>query len=156
MHTVPTFNCCTKCLGSPGRNTRPYAQLSSSFLDMDVLRTSLLKVSLIRKLCWSLVYLVYFFDMLFMDFVQPGTVRLPVDWCRNQMSVLYNLSWYSRRMPVGFSIRIPFSVNHCCIIWGKPTHNPKWLVTFSHAFMPCLGGGERWLAVSGNTLDNSA
>ena len=57
--TVPTFNCCTKCLGT-GRNTRPHARLSSSFLGMDALRTSIPKVPLICKLCWSLVYLVYF------------------------------------------------------------------------------------------------
>ena len=24
-----------------------------------------------------------FFDMLFMDFLQPDTVRRPVDWCKN-------------------------------------------------------------------------
>ena len=28
-----------------------------------------------------------FFEMLFMDFVQPGTVRRPVDWCRNVCTV---------------------------------------------------------------------
>ena len=28
-----------------------------------------------------------FFDLLFMDSVQPVTVRRPVDWCRNELNV---------------------------------------------------------------------
>ena len=39
--TVPPFNSCPKCMGSPGHNTRPHAQLPPNFTDMDAWMTSL-------------------------------------------------------------------------------------------------------------------
>ena len=65
----------------PGHNTRPYARLPPSFLSMDAWITSQLNVALIRKLlgyAWRIVVTCYAWE-----YVQPGTIRRPVDWCRN-------------------------------------------------------------------------
>ena len=55
----------------PGDNTRPHARLPPIILGMDV-------VGLFLLTCYSLS-VPY----------KPGTGRRPVDWCRNEMSVLY-------------------------------------------------------------------
>ena len=49
-----------------------------------------MNVALIRKLRGSLMRLGHIFLTCHQwVFVQPGTGRRPVDWCRNEMSVLY-------------------------------------------------------------------
>ena len=50
---------------------------------------SQMDVALTHKLRGSLVSLAYFLTCCLCVFVQPGTGRRPVDWCRNYMSVLY-------------------------------------------------------------------
>ena len=76
--TVTALNSCTKCVGSRGiiDGRTPDCQRRPL--------TSQLNVALIRMLRGSLMCLAYFVDMLFIGcFLQPGTDRWPVDWCRN-------------------------------------------------------------------------
>ena len=51
--------------------------------------TSQLKVALVPKVRGPLMCLAYFLICYLCVFVQAGTDRRPVDWCRNLMSVLY-------------------------------------------------------------------
>ena len=60
LHTVPNFNSCTKCVGSPGRIHDRTPECSPIFLGMDVYMTSQLILALIRKLRVSSMYLDYF------------------------------------------------------------------------------------------------
>ena len=63
--TVPTFNSCTKCLGSPGttQNRTPDCQPTPG---IDAWMTSQLNVALNCKLSWSLMSLDYLFEKLSM------------------------------------------------------------------------------------------
>ena len=63
--------------------TQPHNRLPPSFLCMDAWMTSQLNVALNCKLHGSLMCLAYFLTCYLWVFVQP------VDWCRNQISVLY-------------------------------------------------------------------
>ena len=83
VHTVPTFNSCTKYVGSPRRMHDRTPDCHTFFLGFDACMTSQLNVALIRKLHGPLKCLAYFLDVSFMVFVQPGTGRRPVDGCRN-------------------------------------------------------------------------
>ena len=90
--TVPTFNFCNKwvgCLGNIHDHTPDCHPGSCTWM------TSKLNVALIRKLLvlGSLMCLAYFLTCDLWLFVQPGTDRRPVDWCRNQMSALYQMKW---------------------------------------------------------------
>ena len=49
--------------------------------------TSQVNVTLIRKLSGSLMSLDYLMTCYSWGFVQPGTGRRPVDWCRNYVAV---------------------------------------------------------------------
>ena len=60
---MPTYNSCTKRVGSPGLI---HAQLPTIFLGMDAWITSQLNIALICKLCVSLMCLTYLFDVLSM------------------------------------------------------------------------------------------
>ena len=61
--TVPTFNSCTRCLGSLGIiHVRTW--LPPSFLALDAWMTSQLNGALIRKLRGTLTCLAYLFDIL--------------------------------------------------------------------------------------------
>ena len=77
---------------SSRHNTRPHSRLPPNFLGTNAWITSQLKVAFICKLRGSLMCLAYFLNFLTcyqMVFVQLGTGRRPVDWCRDLMSVLY-------------------------------------------------------------------
>ena len=57
--TVPTFNSCTKCVGSPGRIHDRTPDCPPIFLGMDVYMTSQSILALIRKLRVSPICLAY-------------------------------------------------------------------------------------------------
>ena len=61
--TVPTFNSCTKCAGSPGI-------IHDRTPDCNPLKTSQLNVALIHKLRWPT--LAYLFDMMYTGFCSTG------------------------------------------------------------------------------------
>ena len=68
-------------------NTQPDAQLPSNFLDMDDLtneRSFDLQATQVIHLLGLFIFLAFYS----LVFLQPGTGRCPVDWCRNEMSVL--------------------------------------------------------------------
>ena len=69
--------------GQPGHNTQPHARLPSSFLGMDVWMTLQLNVALIRKVREFLMCLTLHLTCYRWVFVQSGTDRRRVDWCRN-------------------------------------------------------------------------
>ena len=71
--------------GQPGNNKRPHARLLPHILGMDARMASQLNIALIRKLRGSLLCLAYFLTCYPWVLVQLGTV----DWCRNEVSVLY-------------------------------------------------------------------
>ena len=75
--------------GQPEQNTRPHSRLSASFLGMDAWMNSQLNVALFFKLCRSLMCL-FFCHVTNVFFIQPGTARCPVEWCRDLMPVLYH------------------------------------------------------------------
>ena len=61
--TVPTFNSCTKCVGSSGKI---HDRMPDCLTGMGARTTSQLNVALIRKLRGPLMCLTYYFDMLSM------------------------------------------------------------------------------------------
>ena len=85
----------------PGQNTRPHAWLPPSFLGMDATTCSYLTTddSFDSQAAWVNDVRGLFLTWYTWEFVQPGTGRRPVDWCRNQIFVLYpfssSSSWYS-------------------------------------------------------------
>ena len=85
IYIVPTFNSCTKCVGSPGilhDRTPDWHPSSWTWI------TSKLNVDVIESYVEALMCLGYFLTCYPWGLVQPGTARRPVDWCRNKMSVL--------------------------------------------------------------------
>ena len=93
MYSQPTFISCTKSLGRLGIINNHTSRLPPIFLAMDAWMTSQLNVALICKLSGSLMSLACFWTCYPVMFVQPCTSRCLVNWCRNEMSVLY--TWYS-------------------------------------------------------------
>ena len=86
--TVPAFNSCTKCVVNPGIiDSRTHDCHPVSWANERTV------VALIRKLRGSLMCLAYFLTYYSGGFVQPGTSRRSVDWCRNEMSSLYSWTW---------------------------------------------------------------
>ena len=81
--TVPTFNSCTKWMGSPGIINNHMPDCYPIFLGIDVWMTLQMNVVLIRKLHVSLMCLDYFLGILAWLFIQPGICRRSIDWCRN-------------------------------------------------------------------------
>ena len=73
-YTVPTFNFCTKCVGSPDTI---HDRLQPSFLEKDAWMTLQLNVALIRKLRGSFMCLAYYFVLEYYPWVcvQLGTGR---------------------------------------------------------------------------------
>ena len=79
--SVPTFNSCTKCVGSLGI----IHDMPPSFLGKGAWMTSQMNATLIRKLrrSFSLMCLAYFLTCYIWVLKQSGTDRRPVDRCRN-------------------------------------------------------------------------
>ena len=78
IHTVPTVNSCTKCVGSPG-GVLDRTPIATQFPGNEYTDS----VALICKQFGSLMRLAKFLTCYPCKFVQPGTGRRPVDWCRN-------------------------------------------------------------------------
>ena len=76
ISTVPTFNSCTKCLGIPGI-------IHDRTLGVDAWMTSQLNEAFVCKPHGPLMYWLILLTCYPWVFVQPGTGRCPVDWCRN-------------------------------------------------------------------------
>ena len=85
LSTVSTFYSCTICVGSP---CIVHDRTSCHHISWACV-PSKLNVTLICKLCGSLMCLAYFLTCSPWVFVQPGTGRCPVDRCRNYLSVPY-------------------------------------------------------------------
>ena len=80
--TVPTFNSCTRWVGSLGiihDSTPDCHPVSLAWM----LELPQLNVALICKLRGSLMCLAYFLTCYPSLILQPGTDRRSVDWCRN-------------------------------------------------------------------------
>ena len=67
----------------PVHNTRPNAWLPASGLDMDAWMTSQLNVAFDSQAKWVIDVPGLFLTGYPWVFVQPGTGRRVVDWCRN-------------------------------------------------------------------------
>ena len=75
-------------MGRPGITTRPVATKFSGQRCMDDLE---IERSFDLQAKWAIDVLGFFLTCYPWVSVQPGTGRRPVDWCRNQISVLYLL-----------------------------------------------------------------
>ena len=77
--------------GQAKHNTRPHNRLPHTFLSMDDCLDDLTtERSFDSQGTWVIVCLACFFEMLSLVVGIPGcTGRRSVDWCRNEMSVLY-------------------------------------------------------------------
>ena len=80
-----------KMTGQPEHNTRPHNRLPHSLLSMDDCMDDLTTGrSFDSQATWVIDVIGLFFLKCYpWLLVQPSNGRRPVDWCRNEMSVLY-------------------------------------------------------------------
>ena len=82
--------------GQPGHNARTHARLPPKILGMDDLITKRIFDS---QDTWAIDVFGLLLTRYPLVFVQPGTARRSVDWCRNWMSVLHIAHYPSFLLP---------------------------------------------------------